>query len=87
MEQDVILNIRVSAEMKKALKEHAKNFYGLSASQVVRFLIDNELSDEGVKLNGPWITRKTPDRKNAHTTQGVQVERVWSGSSSKAKRG
>lgn len=83
MEQDVILNIRVSADMKKALTEHAKNFYGLSASQVVRFLIANELSEEGVPLNGAWITQKPNVAKT--TTKNGKIVSEWTGSSNKTK--
>lgn len=83
MEQDVILNIRVSAEMKKALTEHAKNFYGLPASQVVRFLIANELADEGVKLNGAWITQKPNLGKT--TTNGSKIITEFKGSSANTK--
>lgn len=85
MEQDVIMNIRMSAEMKQAITAHARNFYGLSASQVIRFLIANELSDEDVKLNGAWITKKSPASNNTHTTQGVKAVRVWAGGSGKRK--
>lgn len=81
MEQDVIMNIRMSAEMKKALLEHSKKFYGLPASQVVRFLIANELSDEGIKLSGAWITKKPKASINTHNTQGVDNVRVWAAGS------
>jgi hypothetical protein len=83
MEQDVVLNIRVSAEMKKALTEHARNFYGLPASQVVRFLIANELSEEGVKLNGAWITQKPNVSKTR--IQGNKIITEWAGSSNNSK--
>lgn len=83
MEQDVILNIRVSAAMKKALTEHARNFYGLSASQVVRFLIANELSEEGVPLNGAWITQKTNEGKTK--TKGGKLITEFKGSSPNTK--
>lgn len=69
--------------MKKALTEHARNFYGLPASQVVRFLIANELSEEGVKLNGAWITQVPNVGKD--TTKGNKIITEFKGSSANAK--
>jgi hypothetical protein len=88
MEQDVTMNIRMSAEMKKALLVHAKKFYGLPASQVIRFLIANELGDEGIKLSGAWITAKPKASNNLTITQGVNKTIKWArGSGKGAKNG
>ncbi len=58
MEKDVTLKIRLSAEMKNALTEHAKKHFELSVAKVIRFLIANELSDEGIKLHQKWSNEK-----------------------------
>lgn len=63
MEKVEVMHIRLSAEMKKAFQEHAKAFYDLPASQVLRFLIAEELAGEGIYLKKPWL-RGHNGRKN-----------------------
>lgn len=74
MEKDETLKIRLSTEMKNALTEHAKNHFGLSVAQVVRFLIANELADEGIKLKQKWSTEKPEAIKVVFTSQGRKAD-------------
>lgn len=81
MEKDEVIHVRLSAEMKKAFTEHAKQFYQLPASQVIRFLIANELSEEGIRLQHPWLTI-SPNPRTLQTTPpplGGKVAGVGSG--------
>lgn len=86
MDKDVTLKIRLSAEMKNALTEHAKNSFDMPVSQVIRFLIANELADEGIKLTGKWSTAKPKARSNATNTQSVVKTIAWARGSGKGNK-
>ena len=80
MEKDVVISLRISAEMKAALTKHAKEYFELPVGQVIRWLIANELSDEGVKLKKPWISIKPIVKKE------LVVETIpWTRNSNKSK--
>lgn len=74
MEKDVILKIRLSAEMKEAITKHSREFYRLPVAQVIRALIANELAEEGITLKQQWSATKPKSVKVVFTTQGVKAD-------------